>query len=486
MRAPSDVMMMIAIIFGMVPRVDGNEQATAIGPGPHLFVDDMLVASRAKLIRRAHACYKLDKPVLRAEQPWEEQRAYVYGSARRDRRGSRFELWYMSHGTDRQLHDPRLQPRSDLIMFATSRDGVGWTRPNLRQFAFDGDYRNNIVFSLHSPSLLFDRDETDPTYRYKMVGHCKGGYRAAFSPDGLHWTFYPKNPIILGSDTITLSYNPKTREYLAFFKRNIEIRGSRRRTVHLATSKDMQDWREEGLVMAADKEDDRWVKKAPERTDFYNMSVFPSGEQFLGLVTVFKLQRIQKPQPGQSPHDGPIDVQLVHSRDARHWSRCDDRSPVIPRGPHPYDAGSILGVSNIPIIHNDQMWIYYTAMTTPHGGALPEKKMSVGRAAWRLDGMVSLDAGDAEGWLEMRPLRTSGRQLILNADASKGRLVVDLLDREGRPLSGYSADDCVAIDTDSVRHRVRWTGQEKLPADAPVRLRFRLRNTSLYSFKITD
>ena len=37
---------------------------------------------------------------------------------------------------------------------------------------------------------------------------------------------------------------------------------------------------------------------------------------------------------------------------------------VIPRGPHAYDAGSILGLSSIPVIADDQMWLYYTAMTT--------------------------------------------------------------------------------------------------------------------------
>jgi hypothetical protein len=469
---------------------DDAAAATSIGPGPQLFVDDVLVARRTGLTRRAHACNKLDAPVLQAEKPWEEQRVYVYGTAHYDAQADRFLLWYMAHGSDPSRWDERLRG-SDLILFATSKDGVAWRRPNVGQFTFDGNTANNIVSTMHSPSVLVDVDEPNPTYRYKMLGHRrdkeKHGYWAAFSSDGLRWTPYPKNPILPGGDTITLSYNPKTREYLAYFKRPTEVRGYRRRVVYLATSKDMQNWSEAGVVMAPDEEDDRWVQSPEQRTEFYNMSVFPRGDQFLGLVTVFKLERIMATTPAkeQSRHDGPIEVQLAHSRDGRKWYRCDDRRPVIPRGPHAYDAGGILGLSNIPVIHNDQMWMYYTAMTTTHGGALPEKRLSVARAAWPLDRMVSLDAGAEEGLLETVPLKFAGRRLWVNADASAGQLVVEVLDRDGQVLPGYAAKDCTALRGDAIRHSVSWAGGKELPSGRPLRLRFQPRNTSLFSFDIS-
>ena len=458
MRATSHLALVaVAFAGGLIGAPDASgQEAAAIGPGPHLMVDDALVSKRASLTRTAHACEKLEAPVLSPEAPWEASRVYIYGSAMAHAQGTGFQLWYMSRGSDMERRDARLRfTGSDLVLYATSVDGMAWRRPDVGGYSFGGNSANNIVYAMHSPSVLHDPNDANPTRRYKMVGYLREapghggrGYYAAHSPDGIQWSLYPKNPIIPGGDTITLSHNPRTGEYLAYFKRNLAVRGHTRRVVQLATSTDMQTWEEHGPVMVPDEEDDRWVKSPEQRTDFYNMSVFPRGDQFLGLVTVFRLETIRdRSEVGrdQSPHDGPIDVQLAHSRDGIHWQRCEDRSPVISRGPHGYDQGSILGVSNIPVIHNDQMWVYYTAMTTTHGGAMPEKRMSIGRAAWRLDGMVSLDAGAEGGVLETAPLEFDGRRLIVNADASGGRLIVELLNEAGQPLAGYGAEACRPI-----------------------------------------
>ena len=74
----------------------------------------------------------------------------------------------------------------------------------------------------------------------------------------------------------------------------------------------------------------------------------------------------------QSPWEGPIAAQLVHSRDGLTWHRFADRSPVIARGParqlrrrlHP-----LLG--DRPLVHGDEVWPYYTGINTMHGGPLP-------------------------------------------------------------------------------------------------------------------
>ncbi len=49
------------------------------------------------------------------------------------------------------------------------------------------------------------------------------------------------------------------------------------------------------------------------------------------------------------------------------------------------------------------MWMYYTAMTTSHAGTLPKKELSIARAAWRIDGMVSLQAKESPGVIETVP-----------------------------------------------------------------------------------
>jgi len=312
------------------------------------------------------------------------------------------------------------------------------------------------------------------------------GYRAAYSADGLTWKDYPVNPIIPSADTITVTRDPSTGDYLAFHKRPAQVRGHSRRAVWIATSQDFQKWSEPKLILAPDEQDDAWVQNPEQRTEFYVMSSFPYGGQFLGLLSVFRLTKVHKSvSANQSPDDGPIDIQLTHSRDGHYWKRFEDRSPIIPLGePGSFDAGCILGVANPPVIYNDEIWVYYTAINTTHGGPLPPKRITIGRASWRLDGFVSLDAGHEGGLVETVPLNVSGDRLEINADASKGSLSVAVLSADGKPQSGFSKDDCEEIRSDGVRHVIRWNGNDGLKVRGPVRLRFYLRNAKLYSFRI--
>ena len=456
-----------------------DDGAISIGTDTQIFVDDELIASKQAVVRRAHACKKLPEPVMAPEETWEQdgddRRIYVYGTVLRDDETGQFRLWYN---------------RGHRTLLAISEDGVKWERPRLGVCESAGSKENNVVLALlHSPSIVYREDAVDPQQRYQMLGFgtkLGRGYCVAHSPDGIHWTVYPKNPVLPNSDTCTLAFDEKTGEYLAFHKRHAKHRGTNRRLVYLATSRDMQNWSEPELVMAPDELDDVQAREEGGRnTQFYNMSVFPYGGQFLGFVTHFRYSGPPKRKgPLQSGDDGPIDVQLVHSRDGREWERCEDRSPVIPLGPHDYDAGCILGVSNGVVTVGDEMWAYYTAITTTHGGFVPEKEITIARAAWRLDGFVSLDADGEDGVVETVALKPSGSRLTINVDAAEGECRVAVLDAKGQPLPGFGLEDCVPIVGDSVRHAVRWSAGDTLPTDEPIRLQFHLKRARLYSYRV--
>lgn len=467
-------------IFGYSVQRSVCEMGKMSGDESGIFVDDLMVARREGVVRRIHGCRKLARPVLTAEADWEveldDRRLYVYGTVFHDPEAGGFRMWYM-----------RFPNR---VLYATSDDGIHWERPNLRLVDFQGSTENNILpIRLHSPSIVVDPDGPDAEQRYRMLGYAevdgKRGYCIAHSPDGLQWELEDGNPVLDGGDTCTLSRDPQTGEFLAFHKLTHEYRGRRRRLVYLATSGDMRSWSEPRLVMAPDERDDEQVREeGGVASEFYNMSAFPWGGQWLGLVTHFRYSgKPGESGPGQSGDDGPIDVQLVHSRDGRSWSRCEDRSPVLPNGPHGYDAGCILGVSNSPVVVDDEMWIYYSAITTTHGGYLPKKEISIARAAWRLDGWVSLDAGWEGGMVETVALNPAGSRLRVNADAARGELRVELLDDEGRILSGYGAEECESLREDGVDQAVRWKERKELPVGRPIRLRFLLQSARLFSWR---
>ncbi|HWB00035.1 MAG TPA: hypothetical protein VG713_16160 [Pirellulales bacterium] len=472
-----------------------------------LFVDSVMIRSKQGVVRVVHRAKKLEHPVLTAEMPWEvrtkdnviDKRVNIYGTVLRDPKSGIFRMWYADPGS---------------VLYATSSDGIHWERPILNITGAT----NETDLHLHSPSIIEDNFETDPKRHYKAVGNASRGvddarlqrlkdkfelvdwyrdkdhrlYYSAHSADGLRWTIDPE-PILLGCDTITLSQDPRTGEYLAFHKRQGDPRVVGIRHVFLSVSKDMKHWSEPHPVVVADELDNKATRKLKGGTysEYYNLSAFPYAGQWLGFVTHFR--RVEPPSAlfdndevnGQKRSaTGIIDVQLVASRDGRHWHRCSDRSPVIPLGPHAYDAGSIFGLCNAPVIVGDEMWMYYTASTTPHGGLPPEKEQSIARASWRIDGLASLQARGKPGSVETYEFIPEGIHLFVNADVAKGRLMVEVTDAAGKILEGFEKEACVIENQDGVKLPVRWKNMATLPAGGPVRLRFHLEDADLYSYQI--
>ncbi|MPY87451.1 MAG: hypothetical protein GEU99_05980 [Luteitalea sp.] len=390
------------------------------------------------------------------------------------------------------------EAHGDIVLYATSKDGIHWEKPSLDLHVFDGSRANNILFAdAGFPSVLMD-EKAAPPERYKMAlwnwRESQFGYRMSHSADGLDWKAYLRNPGLVKNrevlEWITLARDPRTAEYVAFHRRWGEaVNDRKRRLIAVATSRDFQTWSGPDTIFRPDKTDDAWIQRAGQWTELYNMTGFGYGEQFLGLLSVFKVVKFTKLKAvsgaNVSPWDGPIDVQLVHSRNGRDWERFEDRSPVIPRGSAgSFDAGCILSVASSPVIYNDEIWVYYTAINTTHGGPMPPKRITIGRAAWRLDGFVSLDAGSTGGVIETVPLDVAGTSLQINADASRGAVAVEVLSAAGEPLPGYALQDSNVIRSNGVRHLMTWKNESRLKAQGLVRLRFHLTNARLYSFRI--
>ena len=485
--------------------MSSSEKSVKISSEPQLFVDDGFVGYKLGVVRTLHSARKLEKPVLEPDRPWEGDRIYIHGTVYYDRQTQLFRMWYVTRLSPEYEHrvSGLIWPW-DLILYATSQDGIHWEKPDLGLHEFDGSKDNNIlILNKHSPTLIIDEEAADPANRFRMAAcdwtEGKQGFWVADSADGLNWTEHPDNPIMVTSDevleTMTVAREPRTGEYFGFHRRWGEGDHifNKKRLVAVATSKDFREWSDPKLIFAPDAQDDAWVQDPGQRTEFYGMAGFCYGGQFLGFLPVFRVVRQvgyddiggETAVATQAPWDGPIEAQLVHSRDGLDWHRFEDRSPIIPRGkPGSFDAGCILSSASRPVVHNDEIWHYYTGVNTTHGGLMPPKRISIGRAAWRLDGFVSLDAGTFGGVVETVPLEMSGDRLEINANAALGSTEVEVLSAAGDRLPGYGRGDCVALQADEVRHVVRWQRNERLPASEPIRLRFHLKDSELYSFRI--
>jgi len=151
-----------------------------------------------------------------------------------------------------------------------------------------------------------------------------------------------------------------------------------------------------------------------------------------------------------------------------------------------FDSGMIIFTAKEPLVKDNGMYWYYTGSTETHGGLLKDKVMSIGRASWRLDGFVSLDADANGGTVETVPLRIPDGRLEVNVDATQGSLAVEVLFPDGRIQPGFSAKTCSPIRGDHLHHPVNWTQIDLTQAQQPLRLRFSLRQAKLYSFRIVE
>ena len=108
----------------------------------------------------------------------------------------------------------------------------------------------------------------------------------------------------------------------------------------------------------------------------------------------------------------------------------------------------------------------------------------IGLATLRRDGWVAIRPNlHRRGVLTTRKFILEGSGLEVNADASRGKILIELLGADESPLPGLSAADAPSISADSVRHRVNWGRSLADVSGKPVRLRFTLENSSLYAFQ---
>lgn len=169
-------------------------------------------------------------------------------------------------------------------------------------------------------------------------------------------------------------------------------------------------------------------------------------------------------------------VDLGVSRDAHHWKFFADQV-WYGSSDRESETLSIAGL----IRRGDEIWQYMD-----YGGNHGKAPRVSARVKQRLDGFVSLDAGNEMGSAVTLPLVFAGERLVLNIVA-RGDARVGLLDEEGNAIPGFAASECDEIRKDATHATVSWRGKTGVGALAGkvVRLRFELRDASLFAFEFS-
>ena len=476
-------------------------------------------------------------PVMIPEQPWEGLECPpdswphdfgFYGDTMYDEEEQIFKMWYtgVAEGIQNNWN----------MCYATSEDGMHWEKPNLGLFEYKGSKDNNICFESlneevrqrgvaedrvlithHFNGVVKDMADPDPARRYKSVSLQSGMYDVKMqrqvpdpptgiypctSPDGIHWTTNP-DPVFVDDqfeygicDVVTLSYNRKRNKYVVLMKGHVYDpgtmgdQGGLRRLQQVVESDDFEEWTTPSVAIAADDQD-------PVDLHIYGMSAFDYENMYLGLIVVFRA----------NDDDRTTEIQLVSSRNGRHWRRAGNRETFIPIGERwGPDSGEIFTCRQ-PVEVGDEVWFYYSAVGGPRphvpfiAGDPPQNSGTICLAKLPRGRFVSMDAGEEEGWLLTMPMKLKGNTLHLNANAANGDILVEIREvvyhevqkneyqwnkQLGAPIPGFSRHDCNVIITDSLDRVVTWRGNADLSGigDREVMLRFIMRNAELYGFKI--
>ena len=465
-----------------------------VGIHRQLFVDDYVIDETHGVVRKLNQPAKyVGNPIMIPLYPW-EGRLTVYGTVWREPDEGGFRMWYQGYGGmgvpsmsfDQSKSRWRGFDPSTLlytICYATSEDGVFWERPNLGLVAYKGSTDNNVVLADAAfANVIKDARDPDPDRLFKSLffeardpggtPNMGDGVSVAFSPDGLRWNKYEGNPVITRSSDshMLLGWDDLHQTYVAFCRPSVH-EGNKTRRIGRSVSDDFVNWTDPEEVLAPDEED-------PPGTEFYGMPVFKYEGLYFGQLFAYHTP----PEEPQIRFAGKIDVQLAISRDGIAWERAGDRRPFIPNGPPgSIDAGEVY-MARAPVVVGDELWFYYSGSASDHG--VTGRSGPICLAKLRLDGFVSVDAGDETGSLVTKPFRCKGGRLSINAAARGGMVGVAVLDEHATQHDGFSRADCALFDGDSVRHNVTWREKGSLDElrGRNIRLKFYLRNAHLYSF----
>ena len=461
--------------------------------GRQLFVDDFLI-EETTLTRTFHrAEYHPHNPILWPSTPWEKFDEYAQRTKTRSNPAAMpfsdgvfydpddrlFKMWYMGG-------------YSQNTCYATSTDGVAWTKP-----ALDIVPGTNIVTSGHrdSSTVWLDLEERDRSRRYKMARWYDHYMELLASADGIHWRAMGRTG--LTGDRTTYFYNPFRRVWVYSLRGESDFGGLGRHrryweTPDLFANVSWQRQDEPVVWIGSDDADPR-RREYDVPTELYNLDCVAYESVLLGLFTIFRGERTDREKPN--------DVCVGFSRDGFHFDRAN-RRPFLEVDEHvgSWNWANVQSAGGCCLVVGDRLYFYVSGRKGVPGTADPGV-CSTGLATLRRDGFASMDHAEnaarvqrvepasAAGTLTTRPVRFSGKHLFVNVDLdpSAGELRVELLDRNGGTIAPFSSGSCAPVRVGSTRARITWERSGDLAAVSGdvVRFRFHLTRGRLYAFWVS-
>jgi|TARA_B110000467_G_C18308994_1_gene476690 hypothetical protein len=444
-----------------------------------LFVDDFLIESLDGLGLRLHEPLR-EGPAFAFDKPW-EGRFSAYPTIIKD--GDLYRMYY------RGL--PNVEEGTVAVTcYAESTDGVSWTKPNLGIFEVNGTKENNVVLAIHdkysrsfSP-MLDTRPGVPAERRFKAITGVEGKGLAAFvSPDGIHWKLWREEFIftqgLFDSHNVAF-WSASEGQYVCYFRTWTGEGFNGFRTISRTTSQDFLNWTD---PVAMDFGDTPMEHLYTNGTQPY----FRAPHIYLALAKRFFPKKAALDESVSSGLvDNPkyaiasSDSIFMSTRGGKHYDRSFMEAFIRP-GDTPLDWVARDNTPALGLVEGDGRKLYIYRMSH-----YAQPSAHLDRYSLRLDGFVSVHASYEGGELLSKPFRFEGKELEINYESSAaGELRVELQDLEGKPIPGFSLEQCTPIFGNEIEGVVKWKGGSDVSvlAGRAIRMRIAMSDADLYSFR---
>jgi hypothetical protein len=450
-------------------------QVLDIGSRRELFVDHYLIEAMDGVALRMHEPAPAER-VLWFDNPWEGRFCGYVTVLLHERL---YRMYYRGlpvageDGSD-----------AETTCYASSVDGIHWTKPDLGIYEVCGTRDNNVIlanaapFSHNFSPFVDTRPGVPDAERFKaLAGTRETGLVGFVSADGVHWKKLREEPLVTGGafDSQNLAFWSEGEKcYVCYYR----IFSDGFRSVSRCTSPDFITWTE-GVEMSFG---------ATPREHLYTNHTLPyfrAPHIYVSIAARFMPGRRVVTTAQMEAMGG----------DAGYSGDCSDTVLFTSRGGNRYDRTFMESLVRPGIGFEN-----WTSRTNyPVYGIVPGSESSMAfyvsrnygqdtahlqRFTMRLEGFSSISAPYVGGELVTKAIRFTGRELVINYSTSAaGSVWVEIEDAAGQPIDGYRREQVDEIIGDEIDRVVSWEGNSDVSALAgvPVRLRFLMRDADLYS-----
>ena len=422
-------------------------------------------------------------PLFVEDRTWEPRYDNMYPNVIYDEEENLYKCWYCPFIVDQrttETHPDRRKPsltqymdarpagREEALLYATSKDGINWTKPNLGIVNFNGNSNNNIVSrGLSGAGVIKDELEKLPGRRYKAFYCSNSGYKMRYSSDGLNWGDEVSLPGVGESDChANMIWSPELKKYVGILRHYDPIPVTGNRKIARTESIDSVTWTKSETIIEGTPQD-----------QLHDMVIFRDGGVYLGLLGCMNYPS-KETRNGVRQH-----IELAWSPDSYKWHRINPGTPFISNsksnnneyGKMPYDWGCVF--PSAPVFVDDEIRIYYGASDWYFFD-------------WRKGGLAlaTLDKNRWAGYeaindIEQAVVTTTPLKLDnhihITADVGKGGLiVVNVLDQKGEILGSSQG-----IKNSCTEFKLNFGPQYNNIKGGKCRIQFIINRAKIYSFR---